>query len=84
MSEVAGSEGLSLGRGRSRQARGTVPGTRLKSAGRRDSGAVGRVRTETGNRLTRQAVVTTMRRRLTLLLALAAPFVLAGCGKGKY
>jgi len=25
-----------------------------------------------------------MRRRLTLLLALAAPFVLAGCGKGKY
>jgi len=25
-----------------------------------------------------------MRSRLTLLLALAAPFVLAGCGKGKY
>jgi predicted small lipoprotein YifL len=25
-----------------------------------------------------------MRRRLTLLLALAAPFLLAGCGKGKY
>jgi hypothetical protein len=25
-----------------------------------------------------------MRRRLTLLLAAAAPFVLAGCGKGKY
>jgi len=25
-----------------------------------------------------------MRRRLTLLLALAAPFMLAGCGKGKY
>jgi len=25
-----------------------------------------------------------MRRRLTLLLTLAAPFLLAGCGKGKY
>jgi outer membrane lipopolysaccharide assembly protein LptE/RlpB len=25
-----------------------------------------------------------MRRRLTLLLATAAPFLLAGCGKGKY
>jgi len=25
-----------------------------------------------------------MRTRLTLLVALAAPFVLAGCGKGKY
>jgi len=25
-----------------------------------------------------------MRARLTLLLALGAPFVLAGCGKGKY
>jgi predicted small lipoprotein YifL len=25
-----------------------------------------------------------MRRRLTLLLAAAAPFLLAGCGKGKY
>jgi len=25
-----------------------------------------------------------MRKRLTLLLAAAAPFLLAGCGKGKY
>jgi len=25
-----------------------------------------------------------MRRRLTFLLATAAPFLLAGCGKGKY
>jgi len=25
-----------------------------------------------------------MRRRLTLFVALAVPFVLAGCGKGKY
>jgi len=25
-----------------------------------------------------------MRRRLTFLLAALAPFVLAGCGKGKY
>jgi len=25
-----------------------------------------------------------MRRRLTLVLAAAAPFLLAGCGKGKY
>jgi hypothetical protein len=37
-----------------------------------------------GNRLPALAVSTTMRTRLTLLLALAAPFVLAACGKGKY
>jgi hypothetical protein len=35
-------------------------------------------------RLSGLAVVIIMRRRLTLLMALAAPFVLAGCGKGKY
>jgi hypothetical protein len=36
------------------------------------------------NRTRRSTVGTVMRRRLTLLAALAAPFVLAGCGKGKY
>jgi hypothetical protein len=36
------------------------------------------------NRLSVLGVRISMRTRLTLLLAAAAPFVLAGCGKGKY
>ncbi|MGZ8701044.1 MAG: hypothetical protein ACXWZY_01995 [Gaiellaceae bacterium] len=36
------------------------------------------------NRLSLLGVRTNMRRRLTLLLSVAAPFLLAGCGKGKY
>ena len=36
------------------------------------------------NRLCVRRVGPAMRRRLTLLVAFAAPFVLAGCGKGKY
>jgi uncharacterized protein YgiB involved in biofilm formation len=38
----------------------------------------------TSNRLPVCGVGSYMRRRLTLLLAAAAPFMLAGCGKGKY
>jgi hypothetical protein len=36
------------------------------------------------NPIARPAAMTDMRIRLMLFLALAAPFVLAGCGKGKY
>jgi len=36
------------------------------------------------NRRRAETVMTTMRTRLTLVLAAAAPFLLAGCGKGKY
>jgi hypothetical protein len=39
---------------------------------------------ELTNRPLSDRVRTHMRARLTLLLALGAPFLLAGCGKGKY
>jgi hypothetical protein len=39
---------------------------------------------ELTNRPSSDRVRTHMRARLTLLLALGAPFLLAGCGKGKY